>query len=83
MGLVMWLTAGGAAAAAARLIRAGRPPRWLGELALGVIAAVIFGVVATALDFGGWKEPDWRAGLFALFGASAILGLARLPRLRR
>ncbi len=83
MGLAMWLAAGGAAVAAARLVRAGRPPRWPGELALGVIAAVILGVAATVLDFGGWKEPDWRAGLFALFGAAAVLALARLPRMRR
>lgn len=83
MGLAMWLAAGGAAVATARLIRAGRPGRWLGELALGLIAAVLFGLAATALDFGGWKEPDWRAGLFSLFGAAAVLGLARLPRMRR
>jgi uncharacterized membrane protein YeaQ/YmgE (transglycosylase-associated protein family) len=79
----MWLAAGGAATAAARLVRAGRPPRWLGELALGLIAAVILGVTATALDFGGWREPDWRAGLFALFGAAAVLAMARLLRMRR
>ena len=83
MGLLMWLVAGAAAAAAARLIRAGRPVRWLGEVSLALVGAVIFGVAATALDFGGWKEPEWRAGLFSLFGAAAILGLARLPRMRR
>ena len=83
MGLLMWIVAGGAAAASARLIRAGRPAGWIGEVAMALAAAVTFGIAATALDFGGWKEPDWRAGLFALFGSAAILGLVRLPRIRR
>ncbi len=83
MGLIMWLVSGAASGAAARLIRAGRGERWLGEMSLGVVAGVILGVTATALDFGGWKEPDWRAGLFTLFGAAAVLGVARLLRMRR
>jgi hypothetical protein len=36
------------------------------------------GVTATALDFGGWNEPDWRAGLFVFLGALAAAGAIRL-----
>lgn len=82
MGFLMWVLAGGAAAAAARLIAVRRPP-WFYEVILGVLSGCIFGIVSTALDFGGWKEPDWRAGLFALFGALAIIGLLRLVRMIR
>jgi hypothetical protein len=73
----MWVVAGIGAFAAARLIRAGRPRRWLIEAALSLIAAVAAGLAATALDFGGWEEPDWRAGVFAFAVALGAIGLAR------
>lgn len=57
-----------------------RPRGWIGELMVSVVAALALGVAATALDFGGWKEPDWRAGLFVLFGAFAAIGVVRLIR---
>lgn len=66
----------------ARIIPHGRSRRWIGELAAAVIVAFLLGVVATALDFGGWKELDWRAGLFAFFGAFAGAGLVRVLSMR-
>ncbi len=62
----------------ARIVPARRPRRWLWELLAALITTLILGVAATALDFGGWNEPDWRAGLFALAGALAVLGALRL-----
>ena len=82
MGFLMWGIAGGAAAAAARLVAFRRPP-WFFEVVAGVLSGCIFGIAATVLDFGGWREPDWRAGLFALFGALAVIGLLRLVRMIR
>ena len=78
MGLALWITCGMAAFALARLIRQGRGRRWLAELLLALVAATILGGVATALDFGGWRELDWRAGAFAFGGSFAALGLLRL-----
>jgi hypothetical protein len=45
---------------------------------------LIAGAVATALDFGGWNEPDWRAGVFAFASALAVIGWMRaIVALRR
>ncbi len=46
-------------------------------------AAIVCGVAATARDFGGWREPDWRAAVFALAGALAATGFCRAARLLR
>jgi len=77
MGLALWLAAGIAAWLTARIIPAARSG-WIGELLAAIAIAVILGLTATALDFGGWKEPDWRAGFFAFFGAFAAAGVFRL-----
>jgi uncharacterized membrane protein YeaQ/YmgE (transglycosylase-associated protein family) len=78
MGLVMWVLAGVAAAATARLATPGKKQGWLPEGLAAVATACVFGAVATLLDFGGWKEPDWRAGLFALAGAALVIALIRI-----
>ncbi len=71
MGLALWLISGVAAFGCARIVPFLRPPRWLAELIASLLTAALLGLVSTALDFGGWNEPDWRAGLFAFFGAFA------------
>jgi hypothetical protein len=81
MGLLMWCVAGFAAAAIARLSAPGRTERWVTEGFAATASAVICGFVATALDFGGLKEPDWRAGSFALAGAALAIALLRLRSL--
>ena len=86
MGLAVWFASGLASFLFARIIPSGRDRRWLAELVIAVTTALIFGLIATALDFAGWREPDWRAGLFAFFGAFAATGVFRLVtifRLRR
>jgi hypothetical protein len=45
---------------------------------VSILAGLMLGVAATALDFGGWNEPDWRAGLFVFLGAMAAAGAFRL-----
>ena len=69
--------AGLGAFGAARLIRAGRTERWWLEALVAILIAVAAGLAATALDFGGWKELDWRAGAFAFCCAFAAVGLLR------
>ena len=81
MGVALWLVAGGTACIPARFIRNLRQ-RWPGELAIALVSALLFGALATALDFGGWRELDWRAGLFVLCGSFTAIGLIRLLRSR-
>jgi hypothetical protein len=42
------------------------------------IAAFLLGLTATALDFGGWREPDPRAALACALAAFAIIGILRV-----
>ena len=78
MGLLLWLVAGAAAWLIPRVVPFRRPAGRWGELVIALVAALGFGLAATYFDFGGWQELDWRAGLFALFGAFAAIGVKRL-----
>ena len=77
MGAAMWFATGVAAFVVARIIPLRRTKRWIPELIVSVVGALLFGVAATALDFGGWNEPDWRCGVFTTLGALAALGATR------
>jgi nicotinamide riboside transporter PnuC len=81
MGIALWMLCAAAVFFAIRYVRFGRPAGWIAELIATVTGALLLGVIATALDFGGWNEPDWRAGLFVLFGSAAVAGAVRLARL--
>lgn len=59
-------------------LRRGRA--WWGELIAAILGAALCGLIATALDFGGWREPDWRAGVFAALGALTLIGAVRAIR---
>ena len=83
MGVGLWIATGLVAWIIARIIPMGRTKPWSAELALAMIAAVLLGLAATAGDFGGWREVDWRAGLFAFFGSFAVLGVFRLVTIFR
>ena len=78
MGIALWLLTSVAAFALARMAPWRRRKAWVGELLVSIAAGLLLGIVATALDFGGWNEPDWRAGLFVLLGAFAAEGVFRL-----
>ena len=75
-GVAVGLGGGAVAWALARTVPPGRI-HWALELALALVTALLLGLVATALDFGGWAVADWRAGLFAFLGAAAALGCLR------
>ena len=78
MGIALWAVGAAVVFFSARRVPAGRPERWAWELTATLASAMILGVIATLLDFGGWNEPDWRAGLFVLLGSAAAIGLMRL-----
>jgi hypothetical protein len=81
MGIALWLVSGLAMALLARIIPLGRG-RWVwGELILAIVTAFLLGVAATALDFGGWNELDWRAAAFCAAGSLAIVGIVRVIRI--
>jgi hypothetical protein len=80
VGAALWLLAAVLAFAVARIIPSGRSQRFLTELLLAAGSGLVIGITATALDFGGWREPDWRAAVFDLFGVLAILAVPRLLR---
>ena len=50
------------------------------ELLAAIVTALLLGTLATALDFGGWNEPDWRAAAFCALGTFAAIGVVRLIR---
>jgi hypothetical protein len=77
MGAAMWFATGVAAFLIARIIPLRRTRRWWPELTVSVAIALAFGLAATALDFGGWNEPDWRCGVFTALGALTALGAMR------
>ena len=77
VGIALWLFCGLVAFAVGRAIPAGRKTRWFAELAVALTTSVLFGAIATALDFGGWRELDWRAAAFVLFASFAALGTLR------
>ncbi|MCU1245029.1 MAG: hypothetical protein JWN02_939 [Acidobacteria bacterium] len=77
VGVGLWTIAALAAFGMARLIPPGRELHRVAERILAFLAGAAGGLVATYLDFGGWAEADWRAGLFVFFFALATLGAAR------
>src|SRR4051794_26847802 len=79
MGIALWLFAGGTACMLCRVIRKLRQP-FISELLVALFFCPILGGIASAGDFGGWRELDWRAGLFVLLGSFTAVGLFRLIR---
>ena len=73
----MWVVAGIVAFLIARIIPFSRQVHWKTELAVSVVAALAAGVAATALDFGGWRELEWRAAVFSFLVALALVGAVR------
>jgi hypothetical protein len=83
MGAVTWLLSALAVFAIARIIPSGRRSDYLRELLVILMAGLVFGAIATALDFGGWRALDWRSSTFVLLGAMTAVGAYRALRLAR
>lgn len=81
VGTVVWIASGGAAFVLANFVPYGRV-RWsIAELIVAFATALVFGAIATALNFGGWRELDPRAGAFVFFAALATIAAVRIRRL--
>lgn len=78
MGLASWLSSGLISWLVSRKLPHRAPGRAMTELAVSLGVATFAGLLATALDFGGWNEIDERAILFSL-----MLSLAAIALLRR
>jgi len=83
MGAAIWLTSALSIFFVAKTVPPGRERNYLTELFVAIAAALVFGVIATALDFGGWRDTDWRAALFVLLGVTAATAAQRALRLAR
>ncbi len=83
MGAISWFLSALAVFSIARIVPRGRPSNYLLELTVAILAALVFGATATALDFGGWRAADWRAAVFVLLGAASLLGGYRAMHLMR
>jgi hypothetical protein len=80
MGVALWLACGAAAFLVARIIPFLRSAQKWPEAVCAIVTALAAGFVATALDFGGWNELDWRGTAFALLCALAACGVVRFVR---
>ena len=78
MGIALWLSSSVVAFLLARMLPWRRRRARIGEFLVTLLAALPLGALATALDFGGWNELDWRAGLFVFLGALTAAGAFRL-----
>ena len=76
MGVAVWLVAGGAAFLVARIVPAGR--RTLADALAAHVGAAGAGQAATALDFGGWAELDWRAAVLGFVTALLLVAVTRI-----
>ena len=84
LGLLSWLLMGLTAGLLARYLLPGQPRLgWVGALLVGTGGALIGGLIATALGFGGLMGFDPRALLTATLGASLALIVLRTLRLAR
>ena len=83
MGAALWATAALSVFLVARIVPFGRSNNYLMELLVAIAAAALFGLAATALDFGGWRDTDWRAVVFVLLGTAAATGAQRALHLAR
>jgi len=77
VGILVWLAGVAVAFVAARLADLGRVHA-AAELVVAASAGLTAGLIATALDFGGWAEPDLRAFTFAAVVSALSIALTRL-----
>jgi len=77
VGVALWVAAALLALVLARSVPALRARLWI-EAAVALVTGLSLGLLATALDFGGWNELDWRAGVFVFLGSAAAVAIARL-----
>jgi len=81
MGLVSWVVFGLLAGALAKWILPGKDPSGcLVTVALGIAGALLGGLLATFLGFGGISGFDWRSLAVAIAGSLLLLFVWRFLR---
>lgn len=79
MGILLWIAFGLIVGVAAKWIMPGRDPGGIiVTIALGVVGAVVGGMIGTAVGFGGVSGFDIRSLLMAIGGALLLLTGYRL-----
>ena len=79
MGILLWIVFGLIAGVAAKWIMPGRDPGGINvTIALGIVGAVIGGMLGTVVGFGGVSGFDIRSLLVAFGGALLLLTGYRL-----
>jgi uncharacterized membrane protein YeaQ/YmgE (transglycosylase-associated protein family) len=81
MGLLSWILFGLIAGALAKLVMPGNDPGGcIITTIVGIVGAVLGGVVATAMGFGGISGFDLRSMGIAILGAILLLAIYRAIR---
>jgi uncharacterized membrane protein YeaQ/YmgE (transglycosylase-associated protein family) len=79
MGILLWIVFGLIVGVGAKWIMPGRDPGGIVvTIALGIVGAVVGGMISTAVGFGGVSGFDIRSLLVAVWGALLLLTGFRL-----
>jgi uncharacterized membrane protein YeaQ/YmgE (transglycosylase-associated protein family) len=79
MGILLWIVFGLITGVAAKWIMPGRDPGGIiVTIALGIVGALLGGMIGTAIGFGGVSGFDFRSLLVAIGGALLLLTGYRL-----
>ena len=78
MGIVSWIVFGLIVGAFVRLLRPGQKPiGWLITFGIGVVGAILGGLMGNFLGFGGLSSFDFRTLLVAIAGSMVLLFVCR------
>ncbi len=81
MGILSWIVLGLVAGVIAKVLLPGRDPGGcIVTTVIGIVGAVIGGMISTALGFGGIQSFDLRSMAIAVLGAVLFLALLRALR---
>lgn len=84
MGLLSWIVFGLIAGAIAKFLTPGRDPGGcIITIIVGIVGAVLGGMIATWLGYGGISGFDFRSFVIAVLGAILLLFLWRMISGRR
>ena len=84
MGLLSWVVFGLIAGAIAKFLTPGRDPGGcIITIIIGIVGAVLGGMIATWLGYGGISGFDFRSFVIAVLGAILLLFLWRMISGRR
>ena len=81
MGILSWIVLGLIAGVVAKMLLPGRDPGGcIVTTVIGIVGAVLGGMISTALGFGGIQSFDLRSMAIAVLGAVLFLALLRVLR---